>query len=259
MRRTYRGRALSSRIRPTRAFAESRGRVPSPRGWAAGILLAVCLAAVCACGSQVGANGVASETPTRALERVQAAASDAATVHVSGSVAGPGGPLEIDMELVRGQGGRGTVSVDGLRAQLVRDAGWVYVKPNHTLLEQLVGPAAAGRLAGRWLKGPADHGPLQPLASLTNLRAVLHEVLTDHPLTIVGARTIAGHAAVGLRDPSTGATLYVSARGNPYPLALVKPGAGGGTLTFGRWNKEISLEAPPNPLNIKAVFALKGL
>ncbi len=51
----------------------------------------------------------------------------------------------------------------------------------------------------------------------------------------------------------------MSATGNPYPLALVKPGADGGTLTFDRWNKEIALEAPPNPLNIKAVFALKHL
>ena len=102
-------------------------------------------------------------------------------MHVSGSVAGPGRPLAIDMELVRGEGGRGTVSVDGLRAQLVQDAGWIYVKPNPALLEQLVGPAAAGRLAGRWLKGPAGHGPLAPLASLTDLRTVLHEVLADSP------------------------------------------------------------------------------
>ena len=123
-------------------------------------MLALCLVVVCACGGQGGDNGVASETPARALERVEAAAREAATVHVSGSVAGPGRPLAIDMELVRGQGGRGTVSVDGLRAQLVQDAGWIYVKPNPALLEQLVGPAAAGRLAGRWLKGPADHGPL---------------------------------------------------------------------------------------------------
>ena len=223
-------------------------------------MLALCLLVVCACGSQGGDNGVASETPARALERVEAAAREAATVHVRGSLAGPGRPLGIDMELVRGQGGRGTVSVDGLRAQLVQDAGWIYVKPNPALLEQLVGRAAAGHLAGRWLKGPADPGPLVPLASLTDLRTVLHEVLTSRPkLTIAGTRTIAGHPAVGLRDPSTGATLYVSATGNPYPLALVKPGADGGTLTFDRWNKEISLEAPPNPLNIKAVFSLKRL
>ena len=242
-------------------------------------MLALCLMVVCACGSQGGDNGVASETPARVVERVEAAAREAATVHVSGSVAGAGRPLGIDMELVRGQGGRGTVSVDGLRAQLVQDAGWLYVKPNPALLQQLVGRAAAGHLAGRWLKGPADHGPLVALASLTDLRTVLHEVLAARriqttteggpalgltltsrtKLTIVGTRTIAGHQAVALRDPSTGATLYVSATGNPYPLALVKPGADGGTLTFDRWNKEIALEAPPNPLNIKAVFALKHL
>ena len=51
----------------------------------------------------------------------------------------------------------------------------------------------------------------------------------------------------------------MSATGNPYPLALVKPSSGEGTLTFDRWNKEIALEAPPNPLNVKAVFSLKHL
>jgi len=262
-----------------------RRRRPSARRLTAGILLAAFLPAVCACGSHAGDNGVASETPVRVMERAEAAARDAATVHVSGSVAGPGQRLGIDMELVRGHGGRGTVSVDGLRAQLVQDAGWIYVKPNPALLKQLVGAPAAGRLAGRWLKGPADHGPLAPLASLTDLPEVVTDalrahaprnasevvvgpgrgavrstILATHPgLTRAGTRTIAGHPAVALRDPSTGATLYVSATGNPYPLALVKPGANGGGLTFARWNREIALEAPPNPLNIKAVFSLKGL
>ncbi len=219
---------------------------------------------LCGCGDGGShGNGIASQSPARALARVESAAGEAATVHVTGSVAGPagdGGPVAIDMELVRGQGGRGIVAVGGLQADLEQDAGWLYVKANPSLLRELVGPAAAARLAGRWLKGPAERGPLKPLAPLTDLRSLLLGALSSHrAVTSEGSETVSGRPAVALRDTVTGATLYASATGPPYPLALVKPGREGGTLTFDRWNRAISLEAPPNPLNIKSVFTLKGL
>lgn len=216
--------------------------------------------ALCACGSQSSGNGIASQSPARALARVEAAAAEAATVHMTGSVAGPKGPLAIGMELVRGEGGRGTIAVGGLRAQLEQVDGWIYVKPNPPLLRQLVGPAAAGTLAGRWLKAPAGHGPLAPLAALTDLRALLLGTLSAHQaVRTAGVRSVGGRPAVALQDTASGATLYVSATGNPYPLALVKAGRDGGRLTFDRWNQAVSLEAPANPLNIKAVFSLKAL
>ncbi len=235
----------------------------------------------CGCASQSSDNGIASESPARALARAQAAAADAATVHVSGALAGPNRPLTVGLELVRGEGGRGTIAVGDARADLNQVDGWIYVKPSPLLLRRMVGPAAASRLAGRWLKAPADHGPLAPLASLTDLRTVLHEALSadqgrvttevggagplqltliSRPaLKIDGTRKVAGHRAVALEDPSTGARLYISATGTPYPLALVEPGRSGGRLTFDRWNQPVVLQAPANPLNIKAVFSLKGL
>lgn len=75
----------------------------------------------------------------------------------------------------------------------------------------------------------------------------------------MGVRDLAGQPAVALRDVANGATLYVAATGTPYPLALVKPGRSGGRLSFDRWNQAVVLEAPANPLNIKAVFSLKAL
>ncbi|HUH81955.1 MAG TPA: hypothetical protein VLZ06_11575 [Solirubrobacteraceae bacterium] len=225
----------------------------------AGVLVA-CLLALSACGSERAGNGIASQSATRALARVESAAADAATVHVEGAVAGPARALAIDMELERGQGGRGTIALGGLRARLVQDAGWLYVKANPALLRRFVGAAAARRLAGRWLKGPADHGPFASLASLTDLRTLLRETLSSHRgPTTAGTGRVGGRPAVALRDTITGATLYASATGTPYPLALRRPGRDGGTLRFDRWNRAVSLEAPPNPLNIKAVFALKGL
>lgn len=215
---------------------------------------------LCGCGSQSSGNGIASESPAHALERVQAATADAATVHVMGSVAGPARPLAIGMELVRGEGGRGAIAVGALHANLEQVDGWIYVKPNPPLLRALVGPTAAGPLAGRWLKAPAGHGPLAPLALLTDLRALLSGTLSSHgTVARAGVGRVAGQPALALRDTANGATLFVSATGTPYPLALVKPGRDGGRLTFKRWNQPVILEAPANPLNIKAVFSLKAL
>ncbi len=221
---------------------------------------AACVLWLCSCGSQSSSNGIASDTPARALARVEAAAAEAATVHVAGYLHGPARPLRIDMELVRGEGGSGTLAVGNLRSQLEQVDGWIYVKPNPPLLRALVGPRAAGALAGRWLKAPAGHGPLAPLASLTELRSVLLGTLSSHgALRTVGVRSVAGRPAVVLQDLANGATLYVAATGTPYPLAIVRPGHGGGTLTFERWNQEVVLDAPANPLNVKAVFSLKAL
>ena len=71
-------------------------------------------------------------------------------MHVNGSVAGPGRPLGIDMELVRGQGGQGDDLGRRPAGELVQDAGWIYVKPNPALLQQLVGtpPPGTSRVAG---------------------------------------------------------------------------------------------------------------
>ena len=164
------------------------------------------------------------------------------------------------MELVRGEGGSGTLTVGNLHSALEQVDGWIYLKPNPPLLRALVGARAAASLSGRWLKAPAEHGPLAPLASLTELRAVLLGTLSSHhALRTVGVRRVQGQPAVALRDLVTGATLYVAATGTPYPLVLVKPGRTGGRLTFDRWNQAVVLEAPASPLNIKAVFSLKAL
>ncbi len=222
------------------------------------VAVAASVLLLCSCGSQSGSNGIASDSPARALARVEAAAAGAATVRVVGYLQRPTRPLTIDMELFRGEGGTGTLQVGDLQTKLKQVDGWIYVKPNPPLLRALVGPTAASSLAGRWLKAPAGRGPLAPLASLTELRSVLLGTLSSHhTLRTVGVRSVAGHPAVALRDVSNGATLYVAATGTPYPIAIVRPG--GSALMFERWNQEVVLEAPANPLNIKAVFSLKAL
>ena len=54
------------------------------------------------------------------------------------------------MELVRGEGGSGTLAVGDLRSDLEQVDGWIYLKPNPPLLRALVGATGRG-VAGRAL------------------------------------------------------------------------------------------------------------
>ena len=55
---------------------------------------------------------------------------------------------------------------------------------------------------------------------------------------------------VGLTDQTQGGTLYVATSGKPYPVKLAKGGAGGGTLTFDRWNQPVSITPPANAIDL---------
>jgi hypothetical protein len=212
------------------------------------------LAVPVACGSGATSNGIASQSPARALARAQAAAASAATVHLAGSIGGTSGPISIDMRLVSGKGGAGRAVLGGLDVRLIQVAGWVYVRGNKPLMRRLVGTSAAAKLGARWLKAPASHGPLASLATLTDLRQLLAGTLANHHQLSRGAITaVDGRPALALADNVERATLYVAATGTPYPLALVKRGQRGGRISFDRWNKPVTLLAPPDAVNIKAL------
>src|SRR5436309_10603455 len=91
----------------------------------AAVLLAVALAG---CGSSSSGNGVASKSADQIIAAAKAAAVGAATVHIAGSIVSEGKPLAIDMRLVKGKGGSGRITLEGVSIDLVRVAGSVYIK-----------------------------------------------------------------------------------------------------------------------------------
>jgi hypothetical protein len=235
------------------AVMRRRGARPSCRP-AAVTLACLGAAALASCGADTGPNGIASQSAERVLARAQAAASSAATVHVIGSIASAARPISIDMELVSGKGGTGHATLGGVDVELIQVNGWLYVRGNAPLMRRLVGATAATKLGRRWLKAPAAHGPLAPLATLTDLRRLIPETLADHhQLSRDGRSTVDGQPTLALADNVERATLYVASTGTPYPLALVKRGRAAGRISFDRWNKPVTLLAPPNPINIKAL------
>lgn len=208
-------------------------------------------AVLAGCGGSSSGNGIASKSPAEILAAAKAAADGAATVHVSGTVRSEGKPLTIDEELVKGKGGRGSITLEGVSINLVRVGGAVYINGSQAFYKRIAGPAAARLLQGKWLKAPENSGNFASLASLTDLSKLIDTTLSSHgKLTRGATTTVDGHKVVAVTDVSQGGTLYVATTGTPFPIEITKDGGSGGRITFDRWNKAVTLTAPANAINI---------
>jgi hypothetical protein len=220
-------------------------------GARAALAVLVVSTALVGCGSSSSGNGIASKSPTQIVAAAKAAADGAATVHVSGTVRSEAKPLTIDMELVKGKGGRGRITLEGTSISLVRVGGSVYINGSQAFYRRIAGAAAARLLQGKWLKAPENSGNFASLASLTDLAKLIDTTLASHgKLARDASKTIDGQKVVAVTDVSQGGTLYVAAAGTPFPIEIVKDGGSGGKITFDRWDKPVSLNAPANAINI---------
>jgi hypothetical protein len=229
-----------------------RPRLPSPAAFAPPVALVLVLAAatLAGCGESPSAsNGVAAKSPAQIAAAATDAAAGAATVHVAGSIVSEGRPISLNMELVAGKGGQGRMTLAGLHIRLVRIYKALYINGSTAFYSLFAGPAAARTLRGKWLKESAGGGALAALATVTDLSQLIDLAVADHgTLTRGRSKTIDGQRAVGLSDLEGGGTLYVARTGTPYPLEIVKRGAG--KLVFDHWNQPVSLMAPASPINI---------
>ncbi len=219
---------------------------------AIGGLLALTMALLSGCGSSSSqGNGLGSKSPTEVVAAAKAAATGAASAHVAGSIVDEGKPIALDMELVAGKGGRGRLTLEGLSINLVQLNGAVYMNGSSAFYKHVAGAAAAQLLQGKWLKAPTTDGNFASLAQLTDLGKLIGTALASHgKLVRAPSRTIAGQKAVGVTDSAKGGTLYVASTGTAFPIEITKSGSSGGTITFDRWNKPVSLSAPANAINI---------
>ena len=210
---------------------------------------------VAGCGSSSSSsssgNGVESKSPDQILTASKEAASKAASVHINGTITSEGKPISLDMELLAGKGGKGTISQEGFKIKLVQVGGSVYINGSSAFYKHVAGTAAAQLLQGKWLKAPADSGELASLAELTDLGKLIDTALSDHgTLAKAPATTINGQKAVGLKDTTKGGVLYVSTTGSPYPLEITKAGKETGSVKLEDWNKQVTLTAPAGAIDI---------
>ena len=219
------------------------------------LTIAAATIAGCGGGSSSG-NGIADKSPTQILAATKQVSDAAKSVHVSGSLVSGGTPISIDVDLIAGQGGRGKLSQSGLAFELIAVANTVYIKGSPSFYKHIGGSAAAQLLQGKWLKAPAGSSGFASIGQLTNLRQLVDQTLADHgALTKSGTTTIAGQKVVGVTDKSNGGTLYIAATGKPYPVQISRNGSGTGTITFDRWNEQVTLAVPANAIDIAQLQA----
>ena len=216
-------------------------------------ILLVSALLVAGCGSSgAKSNGEAQKAAQQVVTDAISAAAGAKGVRVSGSIVSSGTPITLDLRIVKGVGGSGDLSEQGLAFSLIRIGDKAYIKGSDAFYKKFAGAGVASLLHDKWLEGSAASGSLASLTSLTDISKLLEGALGSHgTLKNEGATTYKGQKVVALEDASTGGTLYVAATGTPYPVAMVSPSAAKqGSLTFGDWNKTVSITAPKGAVDL---------
>jgi hypothetical protein len=201
---------------------------------------------VAGCGGGTKGNGETAKTAGQIVTDAAAAAAQALSVHVASSGTSA---FTLDLRLVAGSGGKGTITTNGLTFQIVRIGDAAYVKGNATFWRRFGRPAAAQLLHGRWLKLSAATGPLSSFTPFTDIGKLFDAVIASHGKLKKGDTTkIGGQPAIGIVDTTKGGTLYIATTGKPYPLEVTQGGKG--RITFGEWDKSVQLHAPPDAIDL---------
>jgi hypothetical protein len=225
------------------------------------LVLAVVVLAGCGGGGKpattASANGEASKSASQVLADAKAAVASASSLHVSGQGQTSGNPIGVDLSLVRGKGGTGSLTINGGKVDVTRIGNTVYIRGSAAFFKNYTGNAAAAQLVGgKWLKGSATAAQLKPLAAFTGPTALFAAIASSHgTLVNKGETTYNGQDVVEIRDVTKSSSLYVAATGKPYPVAVVGGKTGNsGTVTFGDWNASVSLKAPSGALDISQLL-----
>ena len=216
------------------------------------VLTAAFLAGCGGHGKSAEPNGEASKPAARVLADAKAAATNASSARVSGSISSGGTPITLDLSMARGKGAKGSMSTNGLKFDLVRIGDAAYIHGSDAFWQHYGGAAVAQLLHGRWVKASVSEPRFASLAPLTSISALFAQVSSHHgKLANDGKTDYKGQQVVAIRDTSDDSKLYVAATGKPYPVAIVGGKKGqSGTVTFGDWNNGVSLSVPKDAIDI---------
>jgi hypothetical protein len=219
--------------------------------------LALCALAIAACGaSSSSGNGEASKSASQILADAVSVAQGASSVRVSGSITDNGQPVSVDLKLVNGKGGSGSMTIQGAPVQIVDVNATLYMNGSDAFWNKVGGGSAVvALLHGKWLKAPAT-GNFSSLANLTSIHTLFSQLLDSHgTLTKGSAKTVNGQSVIAITDSAKGGTIYIATTGKPYPVQLAKSGGSGGAVNFSQYGQAVSLSAPANAIDISQ---LKG-
>jgi hypothetical protein len=213
------------------------------------LLATVAVAAVAGCGGG-SSNGEAKKGAEQVVKDAHRAALSARSVHVTGAITDEGKPLTLDLVVVKGKGGKGTLSENGLKFDLIRVRDAVYIRGSDAFIEAFAGAGVVPLLHGKWLKGSATSGALAALAPLTDNAKLFEGALGNHgKLANKGEAEFQGQKVVEIDDTTEGGKLYVAAEGDPFPVAL-RGAKEQGHLTFTDWDDEADVSAPKGAVDM---------
>jgi hypothetical protein len=209
-------------------------------------------AVIAACGSSSpSGNGVASKPATDILTSATNAIQGAKSVHVSGALSSGGQSIKLDLNILSGQGAKGSMSQNGLSFQLIAAGKYVYINGSPNFWKKFGGTAAATLFQGKWLKAPANSSNFASLSSLTDLHSLAQALLTGHGTLSKGsASTVNGQKVIAVTDSSKSSQLYVATTGKPYPIEIAKTGAAAQHVDFDHYNATVTLTPPAKSIDI---------
>jgi hypothetical protein len=212
----------------------------------------VAAGAIAACGSSSpSGNGVAAKSPSDILSSATNAIQGAKSVHVSGALSDGGQSIKLDLNILSGQGAKGSMSQNGLSFQLIASGKYVYINGSPAFWKKFGGAAAATLFQGKWLKAPANSSSFSSLSSLTNLHSLAQALLTGHGALSKGSTTtINGHQVIAVTDSSKSSKLYVATTGKPYPIEIAKTGSSAQHVDFDNYDAPVSLTPPAKSIDI---------
>jgi hypothetical protein len=217
--------------------------------WFLGLLAAVAAAGPAAAVA-VADNGVASLSPSAILAATSKAVAGLKSVHVAGALSSGGEAISFNLDIVSGEGGKGSMSEGGLSFQIIDAGKYVYINASPSFWKHFGGAAAATLFAGKWLKAPSS-GQFSSLAALTSVSKLFSSLLnTKSTLTRGSVTTVDGQSVVPLTDKVHGGTLYVATNGQPYPIEISKSGASGGKIQFSKFGESIKIAAPAHSIDL---------
>ena len=229
---------------------------------ATGIAAVAAAAALAACGgssasSTPAPNGIASKSTASIVTAVTHAMRHVRTVHISGFVTGDSGVtnglrIGLDLNLVTGKGGNGTMTFNHLPVNLVASGKFVYMKAGTKFWTQFGNAAAAALLAGRWVRFP-ETGSLASFAKLVNLTTLFTQARVDAGTVKAGTTKLDGQSVLVLRNSSKNTRAYIATTGNPVLVGFSETTPQHGSVVFDRYNAAVSLAPPPHAVVLPGI------
>jgi hypothetical protein len=215
-------------------------------------LLGAAAAMIAASGAialAASSNGVASRSPAAIVTAARTAVDGVSSVHVAGAFVEGGESLALNLHLVAGRGGRGTVSENGASFSLVVVGKVLYFNASTAFWKRFGNAASAALFAGKWLRTPTT-GQYASVSAFTNIHALFAQLLSPKgKLTKGSTTTLHGQPAVGVTNPADGGILYVATTGKPYPLEVVNK-TKNGELVINGIDQPVSLAPPKTSIDI---------